>query len=189
MWNPPLELSAEEQTIAARTRQARKFFVCLREHRPALLDADFQHTLTKSDSPESGGPEPVEAGLLALATLLQAYCPIGDRDAVELTVMDKRWQMRLDCLGAEYPPCSQGTLFTCRMRRIAHHLDKTLLERTGALAEQTGGFGAWQRRAVLDSTPCLAPAGSRIRCTCSAMRCARRWAWRPRNWARPRRRS
>src|SRR5438105_13962663 len=39
------------------------------------------------------------------------------------------------------------------MRRIAHHLDKTLLERTVALAEQTGGFGARQLRAVLDSTP------------------------------------
>ena len=25
MWNPPIELSAEEQTIAVRTRKARKF--------------------------------------------------------------------------------------------------------------------------------------------------------------------
>ena len=38
-----------------------------------------------------------------LATLLQAYGHVGDRDAVELTVMDKRWQMVLDCLGAEHP--------------------------------------------------------------------------------------
>jgi hypothetical protein len=95
----------------------------------------------------------VEAGLLALATLLQAYGHVGDRDAVELTVMDKRWQMVLDCLGAEQPPFSQGTLFNFRMRLIAHNLDKTLLERTVALAETTGGFGARQLRAVLDSTP------------------------------------
>ena len=99
------------------------------------------------------GQEPVDAGLLALATLLQAYGHVGDRDAVELTVMDKRWQLVLDCLGAEHPPFSQGTLCNFRMRLIAHNLDKTLLDRTVALAEKTGGFGARQLRAVLDSTP------------------------------------
>ena len=112
MWNPPIALSAEEQTIAARTRKARKFFVFLRECRHEILDADFQNTLTKSYSPESGGHEPVEAGLLALATLLQAYCHVGDRDAVELTVMDKRWQMVLDCLGAEHPPSARARCST-----------------------------------------------------------------------------
>jgi hypothetical protein len=39
------------------------------------------------------------------------------------------------------------------MRLIAHDLDKTLLDRTVTLAEKTGGFGARQLRAVLDSTP------------------------------------
>ena len=153
MWNPPIALSAEEQTIAARTRKARKFFVFLRECRHELLDADLQNTLTESYRADSGGHEPVEVGLLALATLLQAYCHVGDRDAVELTVMDKRWQMVLDCLGAEQPPFSQGTLCNFRMRLIAHNLEKTLLDRTVALAEKTGGFGARQLRAVLDSTP------------------------------------
>src|SRR3989442_4815951 len=153
MWNPPIVLTAEEQQIAARTRKTREFLLVLRGHRNELLEADFQHTLANSSSPEPGGQEPVDAGLLALATLLQAYCHVGDRDAVELTVMDKRWQMVLDCLGAEHPPCSQGTLFNFRMRLIAHNVDKTLLDRTVALAEHTGGFGARQRRAVLDSTP------------------------------------
>ena len=69
--------------------------------------------------------------------------------------MDKRWQMVLDCLGAEQPPFSQGTLFNFRMRLIAHNLDKTLLDRTVALAEKTGGFGARQLRAALDSTPLI----------------------------------
>src|SRR5215471_14707943 len=153
MWNPPIALTLGEQKIAARTRKARKFFVFLREGRHALLDATFQDTLAETDSAEPGGKEPVEAGMLALATLLQAYCHVGDRDAVELTVMDKRWQLVLDCLGAEQPPFSQGTLFNFRMRLIAHDLDKTLLDRTIALAEQTGGFGARPLRAVLDSTP------------------------------------
>jgi hypothetical protein len=153
MWNPPIALTSEEQKIAARTRKTRKFFVFLREHRHEILDADFQHLLAQSYRQEPGGQEPVDAGLLALATLLQAYGHVGDRDAVELTVMDKRWQLVLDCLGAEQPPFSQGTLFNFRMRLIAHDLDKTLLDRTVALAEKTGGCGARQLRAVLDSTP------------------------------------
>jgi hypothetical protein len=155
MWNPPIALTLEEQKIAARTRKTRKFFVFLRERRHELLDADFQNTLAKSYSPEPRGKAPVEVGVLALALLLQAYCNVGDRDAVELTVMDKRWQMVLDCLGAEQPPFSQGTLFNFRMRLMVHNLDKTLLDRTVALAEKTGGFGARQLRAALDSTPLL----------------------------------
>jgi len=153
MWNPPIVLTAAEQTIAARTRKTRKFFVFLREHRHELLDADFQHTLANRYSPEPGGPEPVAAGLLARATLLQAYCHVGDRDAVELTVMDKRWQMVLDCRGGEHPPCSPGPLLNFRMRRITHNLDKTLLDRPVALAEPPGGFGARPLRAVWDSPP------------------------------------
>src|SRR5262245_52146776 len=153
MWTPPLALTREEQPIVVRTRKTRKFFVLLREHRHEILDADLQRTLAQSYSADPGGKAPVEAGLLALATLLQAYCHVGDRDAVELTVMDKRWQLVLDCLGAEQPPFSQGTLFNFRMRLMAHNLDKTLLERTVALAETPGGFGARQLRAVLDSTP------------------------------------
>jgi hypothetical protein len=146
-------LTSEEQKIAARTRKARKFFVFLREHRHEILDADVQHLLAQSSRQKPGGQEPVEAGLLARATWLQAYGHVGDRDAVELTVLDKRWPLVLDCLGAEPPPCSQGTLCNVRMRLIAHDVDKTLLDRTVALAEQTGGVGARQLRAVLDSTP------------------------------------
>src|SRR6266446_8263399 len=153
MWNPPIEWTPEEQKIAKRTQKARKFFVFLRERRHDLLETAFQETLAQTSSPDPGGKAPVEAGLLALATLVQAYCNVGDRDAVELTVMDKRWQRVLDCLGAEHPPFSQGTLVNFRMRLIAHNVDKALLDRTVALAEHTGGFGARQLRAVLDSTP------------------------------------
>ena len=153
MWNPPIVLTPEEQKIAARTRKARKFFVFLREHRHEWLEATFQDTLAATYSAEPGGKGPVAAGMLALATLLQAYCHVGDRDAVELTVMDKRWPMVLDCLGAEQPSCSQGTLCNFRLRLMAHNLDKILLERSVTLAERTGGFGARQLRVALDSTP------------------------------------
>ena len=153
MWTPPIALNAEAQKMAARTRKVRKFFVFLRERRHELLAATFQDTLAATYSAEPGGKEPVAAGMLALATLLQAYCHVGDQAAVELTVMDKRWQRVLDCLGAESPPFSQSTLCNFRMRLMAHNLDKTLLERTVALAERTGGFGARPLRAALDSTP------------------------------------
>ena len=62
-------------------------------------------------------------------------------------------QMVLDCLGAEQPPFSQSILCNCRMRLIAHHLNKPLLERTVALTERVRGFGGRQLCAVLDSTP------------------------------------
>src|SRR5499427_6195586 len=115
MWNPPIALTPEEQKIVARTRKTRKFFVFLRERRHEILDADCQHALAQSYSPEPGGKAPVEAGLLALATLLQAYCHVGDRDAVELTVMDKRWQMVLDCLALSRRPLARArcSTFAC----------------------------------------------------------------------------
>ena len=91
--------------------------------------------------------------MLALATLLPAYCPVGDRDAVARSVMDKRWPMGRDCLGAEQPPFRQGPLSNFRLRLIAPHLAKPLRDRTVAVAEQTGGFGTRQLRAVLASTP------------------------------------
>jgi len=153
MWTPPSALTPEEHKIAARPRQARKFFVFWREHRHAWLEAPCQDTFTETYRAEPGGTAPVEAGLLALATLVQASCHVSDRDAVALTVMDKRWQMVLGCLGAEPPPLSQSTLWTFRMRLMAHHLDKIVLERTVTVAAQSGGCGARQLRAALDATP------------------------------------
>jgi len=153
MWTPPIALSPEEQQIAVRTRKTRKFFVLLRERRHELLDAAFHNTLAAPSSLEPGGQAPVEAGVLALATLVQVYGNVGDQEAVERTVMDKRWQMVWDCIDTEPPPFSQSTLCNFRMRLRQHTLDQTLLDRPVALAEQTGGFGAHPLRAALDSTP------------------------------------
>jgi Transposase DDE domain len=68
-------------------------------------------------------------------------------------VMDRRWQLVLDCLDAEQAPFSKGTLVGFRVRLIAHDLDRRLVERTVALARQTGGFGAGPLRAALDASP------------------------------------
>src|SRR5712691_9818906 len=153
MWTPPIALSPEEQQMAVRPRKTRKFFVFLRERRHELLDAAFHNTLAAPSSLEPGGQAPVEAGVLALATLVQVYGNVGDQEALERTVMDKRWQMVWDCIDTEPPPFSQSTLCNLRLRLRQHTLDQTLLDRPVALAEQTGGFGARHLRAALDSTP------------------------------------
>jgi hypothetical protein len=49
---------------------------------------------------------------------------------VELSLVDLRWQMVLDCLGAANPPFSQGALQTFRERMIAHEMDRAPLDRT-----------------------------------------------------------
>src|SRR5262245_621771 len=153
MWHPPMALTPAEQRMAARTRKTRQFFVFWRARRHERRDATFQDIRAAPDSAPPGGTAAVEAGRVALATRWQAYGHVGDRDAGALTVLDKRWQLGLACLGAERPPCSQGTLDNLRLRLMAHNLDNILLERTIALAEQPRGCGARQLRAALDATP------------------------------------
>jgi hypothetical protein len=72
---------------------------------------------------------------------------------IEATIMDRRWQLVLDCMGAEEPPFSKGTLVGFRKRLIEGNLDRRLVERTVELAARTGGFGARALRAALDSSP------------------------------------
>ena len=90
---------------------------------------------------------------LALATLLQAYTQVSDDEVIEATTMDRRWQLVLDCLDCETPPFSKGTLVVFRQRLIAQQMDRRLLERTVEIAARSGGFGARQLRAALDSSP------------------------------------
>jgi len=130
-----------------------KLFVFLREHRHELLDEQFQDELaeTYADSPK--GQPPVPPARLALAVILQAYAGVSDDEVIEATVMDRRWQLVLDCLGAEEPPFSKGTLVGFRKRLIERDLDRRLAGRTVELAAQTKGFGARALRAALDSSP------------------------------------
>src|SRR5260370_39005553 len=67
--------------------------------------------------------------------------------------MDRRWQLALDCTGAEEPPFSKGTLVGFRRRLIGHDLDRRLVERTVEVAARTRGLGARALRAALDSSP------------------------------------
>jgi nucleotide-binding universal stress UspA family protein len=82
----------------------------------------------------------VPPALLAMVTLLQAYLKVSDAEAVELSVMDRRWQLVLDCLEATEPPFSQGALGEVRVRLIGTDLDRRLLERTVEVARRSKAF-------------------------------------------------
>ncbi|HWM96065.1 MAG TPA: IS1182 family transposase [Streptosporangiaceae bacterium] len=152
VWRPPVEPSAAEQAVMKAVRRAR-LFVFLRQYRHELFDEAFQAELAGAyvDSPK--GQPPVPPARLALATILQAYTGVSDDEVIEATVMDRRWQLVLDCMDAGRPPFSKGTLVGFRARLIEGDLDRRLVERTVALAARTGGFGARALRAALDSSP------------------------------------
>src|SRR5213082_3605802 len=151
-WQPPIELSATEQTIIKRIRRG-KLFVSLRQHRHELFDEAFQQELASLYHESQRGQPPVPPALLALATILQAYTKVSDDEVIEATVMDRRWQLVLDCMDAGESPFAKGTLVAFRKRLIEKNLDRRLVERTVELAAATRGFGARALRAALDSSP------------------------------------
>src|SRR5205823_1197731 len=151
-WQPPIELSATEQTIIKRIRRA-KLFVFLRQHRHEVFDEAFQQELASLYRESQRGQPPVPPALLALATILQAYTGVSDDEVVEASTMDRRWQLVLDCLDTEEPPFSKGTLIGFRTRLIESQMDRRLIERTIEVARETGAFGVGPLRAALDSSP------------------------------------
>lgn len=151
-WMPPVDLSAAEARIVGRVRRA-KLFVFLRQIRHHLFDVAFQAELATLYRDGPAGSVPVPPAQLALATLLQAYTGVSDDEVIEALVMDRRWQLVLDCLDADRPPFSKATLVRFRAALIAADLDRRLLERTVELAHQTGGFSPRALRAALDSSP------------------------------------
>src|ERR1019366_3373336 len=110
------------------------------------------------------GPPSSPPALLCMVVLLQGYVGASDAEAVELSLVDLRWQMVLDCLGAATPPFSQGGLLAFRERMIAHEMDRVLLDRTvalvrsGAMTDAEGRSVSKALRAAIDSRP-LAGAG------------------------------
>ncbi len=152
LWQPPIELSQTEQAIMNRVKRA-KLFVFLREHRHEVFNAAFQKELAGLYRASKRGQPPIPPAQLALATILQAYTGASDDEVIEATTMDRRWQLVLDCLDAEEPPFSKGTLIGFRKRLIEAHMDRRLIERTIEVARETGAFGPGPLRAALDSSP------------------------------------
>ncbi len=155
-WSPSQSTTKQEERLLARLKRTRKLFRFLREHRLELFDDAFQAELESMYRDSGAGKDPVSPALMAMATLLQGYVGASDAEAVELTMVDLRWQMVLDRLGATTPAFSQGALHDFRQRLIAHDLDRRLLERTRELARRTKGFD-YKRvaglRIAMDSAP------------------------------------
>ena len=156
-WNPGRALSKQEQGLMKRLGRTRKLFAFLRTYRHELFDEAFQTELAAAYRDSGAGRTPVPPALLAMAMLLQGYVGASDAEAVELTVVDLRWQLVLGCLGGTEPAFAQGTLQGCRERLIRAGLDVRLLERTVELARTTGAFDPTtlrQRlRVAIDSAP------------------------------------
>src|SRR5687768_17768333 len=146
-WRPPVASSPAEQAVATRVCRA-KLFPFLRRIRHELFDEAFQAELAAIYPDVPRGHPPVPPAQLALVTILQAYTGASDDEAIEALVMDRRWQLVLDCLDCAAPPFGKGTLVRFRAALIGHGLDRRLIERTVELATQTGDFGARQLRAA-----------------------------------------
>jgi len=155
-WTPPTELTPREASICDRLTKHRRFYRFLRLHRHALFDDAFQTTLAALYSPVPRGNPPVPPALLATVVLLQAYANVSDEDAVQLAEHDARWQLVLDCLGAERAPFKKTTLVDFRARLVEAGAHVALLTRTVELAHQTRDFGPKQAaglRVAIDSMP------------------------------------
>ncbi len=152
VWRPPIESSEGERAVLGRIKKA-KLFVFLREHRHEIFTPEFQEELASVYKDSVLGQPPIPPAQLALAVILQAYTGVSDDEAIEATVMDRRWQLVLDCLDCEESPFSKGTLVGFRKALVEHDLDARLVDRTVEVAEQKGGFGSRKLRAALDSSP------------------------------------
>lgn len=142
-----------------RLTRVRKLFGFLREHRHELFDESFQAQLEEMYRGTGAGDPAHPPALMCMVVLLQGYVGASDAEAVELTLVDLRWQMVLDCLGADIPPFSQGSLVAFRDRMIAHEMDRALLERTvtlvreGTLSESNRKEVSKALRVAIDSRP------------------------------------
>lgn len=152
LWKPPVELSKQEEHILKKMRKA-KLFLFLREHRHELFDEAFQQELASLYRKAERGQPPVAPAMLALALILEAYTGVSDDEVIEATVMDRRWQLVLDCVDTDEAPFSKGTLVAFRQRLIEAQMDQRLIERTVEIASQSQAFGSRALRAALDSSP------------------------------------
>ncbi|MFT7624360.1 MAG: hypothetical protein ACI9WU_003547, partial [Myxococcota bacterium] len=136
-WEPDNQYSEQESYLMGRLTRTRKLFRFLRDQRLTLFDDAFQAELESMYRQTGAGREAVPPALLAMGVLLQGYVGCSDAEAVELTVVDLRWQMVLGRLGTTKPAFSQGALYNFRHRLIAADMDQRLLERTGQVARST----------------------------------------------------
>lgn len=156
-WQPADEVSVQEKLILKQVARTRKLFSFLRLNRMRIFDDSFQAELERMYRDTGAGRCAVAPAKMAMAVILQGYLGVSDAEAVQLTAVDLRWQMVLDCLGQTRPAFSQGALFEFRERLIRHEMDRRLLERTIEVARDSGAFD-WKQlpqkiRVAVDSAP------------------------------------
>lgn len=156
-WNPPVELDAAETRIIGRLSRVKKLYAFLRRFRHVVFNPALQEELAGMYRQSGAGKPPKPPAQLAMVVLLQVYTGASDAEAVELALMDRRWQLVLGCLGAEDAPFSQGALQDFRERLIRTNMDRRLLERSIEVAKETKAFD-WKKLqsnlgVAMDSSP------------------------------------
>jgi len=156
-WDPNETASRQEQFILGRLTRNGKLYAFLRAHRLRIFDDAFQKELEGMYRDTGAGKPPIAPAFMAMVVLLQSYAGASDATAVELSLLDLRWQLVLGCLGATEPLFSQGALYGFRQRLIAADLDRRLLERTREVAFETKAFDPKKLpkalRVAMDSSP------------------------------------
>ena len=94
-WNPSPTTTKQEAYLLSRLTRTRRLYRFLRLYRRDLFDESFQEELETMYRATGAGKSPCPPALLAMACLLQGYQKVSDAEAVELTVVDLRWQMVL----------------------------------------------------------------------------------------------
>jgi hypothetical protein len=156
-WMPCRTHTRQEEVLLKSLRRTRKLFAFLRDHRHELFDDEMQDALESMYRTTGAGKEPVCPARMAMAALMQGYLAVSDAEAVQLTMVDLRWQMVLDRLGSTEEAFSQGAFQEFRQRLIRHDMDRVLLEKTVKLARTTNAFDFRKLpkdlRVAIDSSP------------------------------------
>jgi Transposase DDE domain/Transposase domain (DUF772) len=179
IWRSPVELDPDERAVMRLIKRA-KLFVFLREQRHETFDERFQLELAEIYDDVDLGRPPVPPARLALATVLQAYTGVSDDEAIEATMMDRRWQLVLGCMDAKRPPFSKGTLVGFRKALIERDLDRRLVERTvevarsHALNKALGVIASQQGRALAEVA---AEAGAELLTSATSLKAALDLNW------------
>lgn len=155
-WSPPIALSPREESLCRKLEKHRRFFRFLRLHRHELFADGFEDELLALYSDKPRGMPPKPPAMLATVVLLQAYSGASDEDAVQLSVVDARWQMVLDCMGSEDAPFKKSTLVDFRTRLVRAGFYVSLVRRTAELARRSGDLDPKSLaglRVAVDSLP------------------------------------
>ena len=118
MWRPPVEPSAAEQAVIKAVRRA-KLFVFLRQQRHEIFDEPFQEELAAMYADARRGSRRCRRHSWRWRRSCRRIPGSSDDEVVEACVMDRRWQLVLDCLDCGGAAFSKGTLVAFRERLIA----------------------------------------------------------------------